>query len=369
MVTYRANIQGSAIPQGEPKHIMFTHPDWLSQDYDGKNSSDNRQYLDQAIPGVTDHTVNVCTDIARNYDVDGIHFDYIRYAEVLKDKSCAWGYNPIAVQRFNSLYRKEGKPEPGDPLWTQFRRQQLVDFLRNVYAHVKAVKWNVKMSAATTAWGELTGGFQRTGSYSNTLQDWPSWMESKLLDMNCIMNYMRENQPKYQKAYRDWAALGAQTKNGHHCIVGQAAYLNSVEESVAQLLAARAIPGVDGVLTYCYAETGRDGKASKTAAYEAFRDKVFAERADIPDAPWITKPQAGIIMGSVAAGGVKFDSAPVTLDGKTTRTDGTGFYAFLEVPAGEHSLEVKLDGYEPHSQRVLVTAGKVGQVAIDLKKK
>jgi len=33
------------------------------------------------VPGRDDHTVNVVNDIVKHYEVDGIHFDYVRYAE------------------------------------------------------------------------------------------------------------------------------------------------------------------------------------------------------------------------------------------------------------------------------------------------
>jgi uncharacterized lipoprotein YddW (UPF0748 family) len=368
LVTYRANIKGARVPQGTPKHILLTHPEWLSQDYDGKDSYEDRQYLDQAIPGVIDYTVSVCTDLAKHYDVDGIHFDYIRYAEIMKDGGCAWGYNPLAIKRFNALYQKQGKPLPSDRDWTNFRRQQLADFLRKAYANVKAVKWDVKMSAATTTWGPLDD-FKKSGPYVRTLQDWVGWMEQKLLDMNCLMNYQREHQEQYKKAYRDWARLGAKSKNGRFCLVGQGSYMNTVDNVIAQMLAARETEGIDGMLTYCYAENNSDKNVSRDAAFAAFRDKVFKERAAIPDAQWLSKPRTGIIMGYVAGGGVKFDGVAVTLGDKSVRTDATGFYAFLDLPVGDHTLSVQINGYEPQTQRAAVTPGKVSRLDFDLKKK
>jgi uncharacterized lipoprotein YddW (UPF0748 family) len=349
---------------------MLTHPEWLSQDYDGGKVFNNRQFLDQAIPGVIDHIVNVCTDIVKNYDVDGIHYDYIRYAEAKKgdDPECAWGYHPIALKRFNSLYRREGKPLPSDPEWMEFRRQQLKDLLRKVYANVKAIRWDVNISASTITWGELDD-FKKSAAYIRTLQDWVGFMQEKLLDMNCLMNYQREYQPKYKKAYRDWTELGAKTKSGRFCLIGAGTFMNSVEDSIEQLRAARGTKGIDGLLTYSYAGNNRDRKVPREKAFEAFRDKVFTERAEIPDAPWLSEPKSGIIMGYVAAEGVKYDGAPVKIGGKMQRTDATGFYAFLDMPAGDYSVSVEMDGYKPQKKRVNVRSGKVSELGFDLKKK
>ena len=58
-------------------------------------------YLDPGNPDAVRHTVNVYVNVLRNYDVDGIHLDQVRYYE---GQPLRWGYNPTSVARFNLRY-------------------------------------------------------------------------------------------------------------------------------------------------------------------------------------------------------------------------------------------------------------------------
>ena len=58
-------------------------------------------------------------DIITNYNVDGLNFDYIRYA------GAAEGYNDVTVGRFNRLFNRSGAPATDDAVWKQFRRDQV----------------------------------------------------------------------------------------------------------------------------------------------------------------------------------------------------------------------------------------------------
>jgi uncharacterized lipoprotein YddW (UPF0748 family) len=366
LVAYRAKIKGYDIPQWEPKHILLRHPEWVSRDYNGNNEFNDRQFLDQAIPGVIDYTTDVVMDIVKYYDVDGIQFDYIRYAEAMVNKANAWGYHPIAIQRFNRLYNRTGIPEPGLPEWGAFRRQQLADQLRKVYANIKALKPYVKLSAATITWGGVDD-FKSSASYVNTLQDWVGWMEGHLLDLNCLMNYKREHDDQQGAQYRDWARLAAQTKNGRHAIIGQGAFMNSIEDSITQMKTVRKIHDLDGILTYCYATTNVDKKPPEEF-FGTVKRTLFKRRAKIPEAKWLTKPKVGIVMGTVSAGGERIDGAAVEIDAQRVRTDGTGFYAVFDLEPGRYQIRASMTGIGTAEDLVTIEAGKVAKLNMGLKK-
>ena len=46
--------------------------------------------------------------------------------------------------------------------------------MRKVYAHVRAWRPRVKVSAACIAWDNLNKGFERSEPYAQVMQDWPS---------------------------------------------------------------------------------------------------------------------------------------------------------------------------------------------------
>lgn len=68
---------------------------WLTQTAEGRMTQEGRYYLDPGNPAAAQYLREICLNIVRNYDVDGIHLDFIRYPGV------QFGYNPVAVARFN----------------------------------------------------------------------------------------------------------------------------------------------------------------------------------------------------------------------------------------------------------------------------
>ena len=67
---------------------------------------------------------------------------------------------------------------------------------------------------------------------------------------------------------------------------------------------------------------------------------------DIPDMPWKSSPSTGHIMGTVTIHGTGAwaDGAAINLTGPVSRAqtnDGTGFYAFIDLPPGKHYFDVR----------------------------
>src|SRR5690625_1882939 len=90
-----------------PDHITTTHPEYLTQTRDGKV----HVQLDPAHPGTQKHLVDVGMELVTKYDVDGLHYDYIRY------DGNQYGYNPVAIARFQKLYNRTDVPFNTDSEW------------------------------------------------------------------------------------------------------------------------------------------------------------------------------------------------------------------------------------------------------------
>ncbi len=107
-------VWGSQTLPSDPNHIVNRHPEWLTKDNNGNTFTDVGYGLDFGHPGGADWTARVYMDVLRNYDVDGLHYDYIRYT------GSSWGYNDTSVARFNAfnaLYP--------DISFSEWRRQQV----------------------------------------------------------------------------------------------------------------------------------------------------------------------------------------------------------------------------------------------------
>src|SRR5687767_2578839 len=80
-------------------HVLNAHPDWIARDRSGKyllkpTEQVEGAFLQPSNPAVKEHLFKVFTDIASRYDVDGIHFDFVRY-------SCAdYDFAPATLTRF-----------------------------------------------------------------------------------------------------------------------------------------------------------------------------------------------------------------------------------------------------------------------------
>lgn len=371
LVTYRARIRGDSLWKS-PDHVFQKHPEWLSQKQDGGKSAPNDTwFLDPGVPQVIDYNLLVVRDILSRYDVDGIVFDYIRYPDS-EGMGNLWGYNPIALKRFHKLYGRSGTPKHNDPEFSEFRRRQISDHMRKIYAHVRAWRPHVKVGAATITWGSIGTNFGQTSAYAQIMQDWPTMATDGWLDVIMPMNYKRESNARQAKDHRDWAAFLANVarqsgRAGINIVDGE--NLNSLNDVIAQIRATRNLPGLAGISTYAYAEPRLGSpRTPDTEFFDAIKKEFFSEPAAVPDSPWLSRPTTGLIKGVVARGGEPVDGATVTLGNRTTHTDGTGFYAFNHVPPGNHRVSASMDMTDLGQVTVAVKAGGVAEAPIASKK-
>lgn len=121
-------------------------------------------------------------EVAQNYDVDGLHFDYIRYP----NSDCC--YCTGCLERFQADTGHHVDNWPADaysgPLREEYREwrcQQISRLVQGVKEAVLAIKPSLKVSAAV---------FSRYPSCRDTVgQDWVSWIEHGNLDFICPMDY------------------------------------------------------------------------------------------------------------------------------------------------------------------------------------
>lgn len=206
-------------------------------------------YLDPGHPAVQDLVVATAAELAR-YDIDAVHLDYLRYP------GADYGYNPVALGRFQAETGRTDIPTPGDPQFSDWRRQQTTDILRRVHDAVAQVNPRVGVSAALIAWGNgpVEGRtFESTPAYSQVYQPWNQWMAAGLIDVAMPMLYFRE--ARHAHYHRNWMSYVAGLRNATGVLTapGQGSWLNPVESSVLQI--GEATPFVDGEVLFSYQET------------------------------------------------------------------------------------------------------------------
>jgi uncharacterized lipoprotein YddW (UPF0748 family) len=240
-------------------------------------------YLDPGHPDALDYTVSVYLDVLKRYDVDGLHMDYSRYG------APTWGYNPTAVERFNTLYGRTGMPAPTDPEWMQWRRDQVTNLVRKLYVEALAIKPDVKISSAVIAFGAGPAdeqGWYATRTYNEVLQDWRGWLEEGILDIAMPMNYDREYNAAQKLWYDQWIEFEKDHQYNRHITIGPGGFLNYIEDTLAQLRRAQA-PSANG--NYARGQQVYSYAASNVYSNDDF---LAGGTSTLPRQPWSYLPES-----------------------------------------------------------------------------
>ncbi len=130
-----------------------------------KNGKDG--FIDPASREAAPYIAGICREIARNYDVDGIHLDYIRYPETFRLKT-------------------SGKTA----------RDNITRIVRLVAQEVKAIKPWMKTSCSPIGKFSDLGRYSSHGwnAFSKGCQDARKWLEEGVMDQLYPMMYFKGNQ-------------------------------------------------------------------------------------------------------------------------------------------------------------------------------
>ena len=334
---------------------------WPSRDATGAEVSD--EAFDPGHPLVLQYTVGVAMDLVNNFDIDGVHYDYVRFTA--NDQ----GYNPASIARYNARYGLSGQPSASNEQFKQWRRDQVSAVVRQVYARIQKSKPWVKQSGAFVTWNpspttSTRAGFQATRPYYDVYSDWDSWMQEGIVDLAVPMTYY--NWASLPTDYTKWMNFEKDRHGNRQMIIGPGIYLNSLTNAISELLMTRdASPAgnhAQGFSGYSYRVPYLNGTWAGFSP--SLVSKVTPTWDDIPDMPWKTAPTNGHMMGTVtlASSGAWADGATVSISGPVNRSmlaDGTGFYAFIDLPPGGYSVTVSNKGYVTASATVNVAIGAV----------
>lgn len=124
-------------------------------------------FLNPEQPQTGDVIASVCEEIARKYDVDGIHLDYIRYPDGWRIK----------------VGRSTG-------------REHITSIVRKIHTAVKSVRRNIKLSCSPIGKYEDLSRYSSRGwnAYMGVCQDAQGWLRTGLMDQLYPMMYFKGNQ-------------------------------------------------------------------------------------------------------------------------------------------------------------------------------
>jgi uncharacterized lipoprotein YddW (UPF0748 family) len=235
-------------------------------------------YLSPAAPESKEHLYSIWIDLLERYDLDGLHFDYVRYPAPDYD------YSRTALERFqrwlmphvsDSLRTRLDSLAALDPLvyadsfpdaWDAFRREEVTGLVERIYYGVKKRAPGRLVSAAVFANADDARG--------RRYQEWQEWLRRGILDVACPMAYTDS-----LDLFRERIRTAVEAVGGGRVWAGIGAYRNTLEGTIAQIDAARAL-GAAGVVLFSYGSLARSDSASRGQTYlRSVGERAFAPRS------------------------------------------------------------------------------------------
>ena len=193
-------------------HVANRHPEWIAVGRDGRRltrytkremaaNDTEGWYADPAAPGFADYFAGVAAEVARNYDVDGVHLDFIRYpnyrfgygksvrkrylAERGGQDPILLGYHKLDDDVWQPAVGCGGLAERWFDLqtleWLDWRADQVTRIVAAARRAVKEAAPDVQFSAAP--WANPEHAYRYVGQY------WLGWFDGELVDVMCPMTY------------------------------------------------------------------------------------------------------------------------------------------------------------------------------------
>jgi len=240
-------------------------------------------------------------EVVRNYDVDGIHFDYIRYpgSDNCFCDGCRQRFEESAgvkVEKWPQDARRGGVHYEA---YQEFRRGNITRLVKAVAEGSRAIKPWVKISAAVfSTW---------PGCRDSVAQDWGHWVEQGYLDFVCPMNYTN-----YDDGYRTTVQIQRDliaARIPFYPGVGASAPGLPVTQVIDQIQIGRA-EGSDGFIIFNYA-----GEVAHEHVPTLGLGTTQGETTPPHNAPVI---EWRVVPGSQTASGAVMPDEPVQIEATVT---------------------------------------------------
>jgi uncharacterized lipoprotein YddW (UPF0748 family) len=284
----------------DPAHVYNRHPEWLAVpkpvaaelfklrprdpvyrlkivEWSKANRGElEGVYTGPANPKVKDHIYNIWMDVLKRYPVDGLHFDYVRFA------SPDFDYSRMSLAAFEKWLQPQLSPSERralkdalkqNPLaaaetfpakFADFQRAQVTALVERIYRAVKKRRPEVLVSAAVFANDE--------NAYRRRFQDWKRWLQMGILDVACPMAYTTDT-AVFKKQIE--VATGAAHAANRRIWAGIGAYRISSESAVEKINVARGLT-TEGFILFSYDFTARPSELNPDGAYlERVRKAAF----------------------------------------------------------------------------------------------
>ena len=269
------NLVSSAVDLPvSPEHLIARHPEWLmvprpiaqelahvdpiNPGYAGRIARWTRGELDSVeglyaspiVPAAARYVAAILADLARRYDIDGVHLDYARYPNQQFD------YSRFAIAEFRNEMRPRlaapqrsamdaaeaddlfAYPDRFPAEWKAFRQARLTALVAGVRQALRAVKPSLALTAAVAP--------DPQAAAEERLQDWRGWLAAGLVDAVAPMAYTQD-----PSRFAEQIAAARDAAGGRPVWAGIGAYRLSPAQTIENIQTARRL-GAAGFVLFSY---------------------------------------------------------------------------------------------------------------------
>ena len=247
----------------DPQHLYHTHKEWTEADANLKMDSQIKLtqpkspqwegvYLSPIHPDVNPYLLSVYSEIINEYNVDGIHLDYIRFQDEM------YGYNQFGMKEFEKIYNvsprdiirgiistnygwEQSFVDSMKIAWKRFRQDAVSKLVKDTYLNIYNSGKNITLSVAVKP--NLIEAKNRWN------QNWPDWIQGGYIDFAVPMNYYKD--------IRDFNNVIQIMKSNIHIndiskiIIGVSTYNQDAQSAADKILLSR-LNGFKGVSIFSY---------------------------------------------------------------------------------------------------------------------
>lgn len=281
-------------------------------------------YMEPGEPGTADYLTALVAEIVRNYNIDGIHLDYIRYPDRPR------AYND------HTLHRRYGR---GETL-AEWRRGNITNIVSRIYSTVKDIKPWVRVSCAPLGKHDDLSNYSSRGwnARCTVFQDAQKWLKDGIMDILFPMMYFSGN--NFYPFMLDWQ----ENSGGRHIAPGLGVY---------RLLASEGNWEADEITRQFF--TSREAGSAGTAIFRA--EHLLHNNKGVADFLKIFNSRPALIPAMTWAG-EETPSAPATLTG--IRSEETLYLCWQTVKAKEGMPQTRYNIYT--SKRFPVDTGDINNL-------
>lgn len=210
-----------------PFHIAQRKPQWVIE-----SKRDGTSYwLDMGLPEVRTYLISIFEELVRNYNIDGLHLDFLRYPG--KEFNDEFSFN-----LYGNGFSKD-----------DWRRDNLNTFVRDLSVKVKSIKPFIKIGAAPIGIYKNSPSGSGFEGYGEVYQDSREWLKQKWIDYLVPQIYWSlEGPPRFDLLAEDWTA----DTFGRSVVLGVAPYKPEVKNQLKRIIDFSRTTKADGIAFFRY---------------------------------------------------------------------------------------------------------------------